>query len=129
MIVDTSALLAVLFDEDDADRFRAAFADHPCTMSVASYVEAGLRLVRLRDNSVPLRLLDGLIEAAEIRLAPVTEDQGRLAIEAYRTFGKGSGSPAPLNLGDCFAYALAKSTGEPLLFKGNDFLQTDLAHY
>lgn len=65
--------------------------------------------------------------AAEIQIEPVTEAQARIAREAYRDFGKGSGHPAGLNFGDCFAYALAKEAGEPLLFKGKDFIHTDLA--
>lgn len=67
-----------------------------------------------------------MIEAAQIAIEPVTEAQARIARQAYRDFGKASGHPAKLNFGDCFAYALAKATGEPLLFKGQDFSQTDV---
>jgi len=69
---------------------------------------------------------DELLQAAHIVISPVTEDQARIARDAYRDFGKGSGHPAALNLGDCFAYALAKAVGEPLLFKGDGFRQTDV---
>jgi ribonuclease VapC len=78
-------------------------------------------------DPVASRRLDDLLRAAGLAVEPVTEAQARIAREAYRDFGKGSGHPAQLNFGDCFAYALAKVTGEPLLFKGNDFSQTDIA--
>ncbi|MCA8909548.1 MAG: type II toxin-antitoxin system VapC family toxin [Rhodospirillaceae bacterium] len=127
MIVDASAVLAVLFNEPDAGRFVAALADHPVRkMSVANYVEAGIRLVHGKASAIPRRQLDTFIRAAGIEIEAVSPDQGRLAIDAYRDFGKGSDSPAQLNLGDCFAYALAKDTGLPLLFKGNDFTHTDI---
>jgi ribonuclease VapC len=76
---------------------------------------------------VASRRFDDLFRAAELLIEPVTESQARIAREAYHDFGKGSGHPAALNFGDCFAYALAKSAGEPLLFKGDDFTRTDLA--
>ena len=77
-------------------------------------------------DPVASRRFDELIEAAQIATEPVTEAQARLARQAYRDFGKASGHPAKLNFGDCFSYALAKSRGEPLLFKGQDFAQTDV---
>ena len=77
-------------------------------------------------NPLLRRQLDEFIETAEIVVEPVTEQQARIAREAYRDFGKGSGHPAQLNFGDCVSYALAKTTGEPLLFKGNDFSRTDI---
>ena len=73
------------------------------------------------------RRFDDLVREARLLIEPVTEAQARTAREAYRDFGKGSEHPARLNFGDCFAYALAKATGEPLLFKGDDFTHTDLA--
>jgi ribonuclease VapC len=76
---------------------------------------------------VASRRFDDLLGTAQVIVEPVTQDQARLAREAYRDFGKGSGHPARLDLGDCFAYALAKATGEPILFKGDDFTHTDLA--
>ena len=78
-------------------------------------------------DAVASRRLDDLFREARLAIEPVTADQARIAREAYRDFGKGSGHPAKLNFGDCFAYALAKSTGEPLLFKGRDFGYTDIA--
>ncbi len=77
-------------------------------------------------DPVASRRFDDLIKEAQIIIEPVTEAQARIAREAYRDFGKGSGHPASLNFGDCFAYALAKVTGEPLLFKGNDFGHSDI---
>lgn len=127
MIVDTSAILAILFDEGDAGPIREALAEGETRlMSVASYIEAGVRLVHNRASPIPRRQLDRLIRAVAIRLESVTIEQGRLAIEAYRDFGKGSGSKAQLNYGDCFAYALAKDKELPLLFKGSDFSHTDI---
>ena len=72
------------------------------------------------------RRLDAFLQEAEVEIEPVTIEQARLAREAYRDYGKGSGHPARLNFGDCFAYALARDTGEPLLFKGDDFRRTDV---
>ena len=77
-------------------------------------------------DPVASRQFDELIGVARIAIASVTEQQARIARDAYRDFGKGSGHPAGLNFGDCFAYALAKDTGEPLLFKGRDFTHTDV---
>ncbi len=126
MIIDTSALIAILRQEPEALEFSRAIeaAERP-RMSVASYVEAGVVADGAR-NPVVSRELDDLIRIADIELAPVTVQQGRLAREAYRDFGRGSGHPAKLNFGDCFSYALAKDAGEPLLFKGLDFGATDV---
>ena len=79
----------------------------------------------LRDPIVSRRF-DDLIQRGRIAVEPVTEGQARIARQAYRDFGKGSGHPAQLNFGDCFAYALARQTGQPLLYKGDDFSRTDL---
>lgn len=94
-------------------------------MSAASYLEAGI-VVDAQGDPVMSRRLDDYMQEARIAIEPVTEEQARIARQAYRDFGKGSGHPAQLNYGDCFAYALAKVTGEPLLFKGDDFVHTDL---
>lgn len=127
MIVDASAVLAILFDEPDADRYVTALADHATRlMSVANYVEIGLRLVHGQQTPIPLRRLEVFLRDSGIRLQAVSPEQGRMAIEAYRDFGKASGSPAQLNYGDCFAYGLAKETGLPLLFKGDGFNHTDI---
>lgn len=127
MIVDTSALLAILRLEPDARLFADAIeAATTRRMSAGTYVEASVVIDSNRDPILSRRF-DELVDSARIVIEPVTETQARLAREAYRDFGKGSGHPAALNLGDCFAYALAKERREPLLFKGNDFTQTDIA--
>ncbi len=127
MIVDTSALIAILRDEPEAERFTRLVADADrILLSAAGYVEAGAVVDRADDPTVARRL-DRLIEIAGIELEPVTAHQAEIARAAYRDFGRGSGHPARLKLGDCFAYALASETGEPLLFKGDDFGETDVA--
>ena len=126
MIVDSSAVLAILFGESDATRFADAIRDAPhCRMTAATWLEAAIRVDALRD---PL-LSDGfddLVRRAGIGIEAVTADHAQIARRAYLGYGKESGHPARLNFGDCFAYALAKSTGEPLLFKGDDFAHTDI---
>ena len=123
MILDTSALLAVLFDEPDADRYERAIAGATtCRMSVANYLEATM-VVEIRMGVDGGRQLDDLVETAGIELEPVTVEQAQAARLAWRRFGK-SNHPAGLNFGDCFAYALSEVTGEPLLYKGDDFALT-----
>ena len=125
MIVDSSAVLAILFGEPDARRHAAAItAAHPCRMSVANVLEASIAVER-RGGETAAHELDALLELAEIELVPVTVEHLEAARRAWRRFGKGN-HPAGLNFGDCFAYALARTTGEPLLFKGGDFAQTDI---
>ncbi|MEO8097417.1 MAG: type II toxin-antitoxin system VapC family toxin [Acidobacteriota bacterium] len=126
MILDTSAVIAILRGEAEAQRFSAIVErSNAPKMSVASYVEAGA-VVDAAKNPVVSRTLDEFLRVAGVALQPVTVEQGQLAREAYRDFGRGSGHPAQLNFGDCFAYALAKALGEPLLFKGDDFSRTDV---
>lgn len=126
MIVDSSALIAILRNEPDAEVFADALdAASIRRISAATYVESAIIIDGGR-SPISSRRLDDLIQEADIRIEPVTEGQARLAREAYRDYGKGSGHPAQLNFGDCFSYALARSTGEPLLFKGRDFAHTDL---
>lgn len=126
MIIDTSALVAILRDEPDAGRFAAAIeAADVARVSAMTYVELGAVIDRAHD-AVASRRVDELLAVAGIVVEPVTAEQARVAREAYRDFGKGSGHPAGLNLGDCFSYALAKTLGEPLLFKGSDFGETDV---
>ena len=126
MIVDTSALIAILRDERDAMAFAKAIADAPIRrISVASYVETAAVIDASRDP-IASRQFDDLLREARLVIEPVTEAQARIAREAYRDFGRGSGHPANLNFGDCFAYALAKARNEPLLFKGDDFAHTDI---
>lgn len=125
MVIDTSALVAILFDEPDAGRFaRAIAAAGRRLVSAANLLEAGIVI----DNQIgPTagRQLDALVERAAITVAAVSPEQVWVARQAYLDFGKGN-HPAGLNFGDCFAYALAKTTGDRLLFKGDDFSQTDL---
>jgi ribonuclease VapC len=126
MILDTSALIAILRLEAEAPEFAKIIerAAQP-RISAVSYVEAGAAIDGSRDP-IASRRLDELIEAAQIAIEPVTEAQARIARQAYRDFGKTSGHPAKLNFGDCFSYALAKSKGQALLFKGHDFSRTDV---
>ena len=125
MIVDTSAVLAILFAEDDAERYASAIAGaQVCLMSAANYLEAGIVI----DNQIGAaagRQFDALIARAGIRVEAVTREHADIARQAYLDFGKGN-HPARLNFGDCFAYALSKSTDRQLLFKGDDFSKTDV---
>jgi ribonuclease VapC len=126
MILDTSALIAILRYEPEASEFAKIIerAADP-RISAVSYVEAGAVIDGSRDP-IASRRFDELIDAAQIAIEPVSEVQARIARQAYHDFGKSSGHPAKLNFGDCFSYALAKSKGEPLLFKGKDFSRTDV---
>jgi len=126
MILDTSALIAILRFEAEAPEFaRIIERTAQPRISAVSYVETGAVIDGSKDP-VASRRFDELIEAAQIAIEPVTEAQARIARQAYRDFGKTSGHSAKLNFADCFSYALAKSKGEPLLFKGSDFSQTDV---
>ncbi|HUN13200.1 MAG TPA: type II toxin-antitoxin system VapC family toxin [Rhabdaerophilum sp.] len=125
MIVDASALLAVLFVEPEKDMFRdKLLRNSQLLMSPVNYLEAS---VRADDPRHPAKgpELDALIEEFGIELAVIDRRQALLAREAYARFGKGNHA-AKLNLGDCFAYALSRARGEPLLFKGDDFRLTDV---
>ena len=125
MIVDTSAVLAILFEEPDAEHYRSAIAGaERCLMSVVNFLESTV-VFEGRIGSAGGHELDLLIEEAPIQLEAVTAEHAQTARRAWRQFGKGN-HPAALNFGDCFAYALAKETGEPLLFKGRDFTLTDI---
>jgi ribonuclease VapC len=126
MIIDTSALIAILRAEPDSRRFAGAIAGARVRrVSAVSYVEAAAVIDSSR-NPVASRRFDDLFREAQLVVEPVTAAQAQVAREAYRDFGKGSGHPAGLNFGDCFAYALARVTDEPILFKGDDFKHTDL---
>jgi len=126
VIVDSSAIVAVLKQEPEAASFAALMADDPrVRISAANYVEAGVVIDRA--GPVASRGLDQFIDDAQISIEPVSARQAEVARQAYRDFGKGSGHPAGLNFGDCFAYALAFESGEPLLFKGDDFVHTGIA--
>ena len=125
MIVDASAVVAVLWAEPDAKRYTDALEDSPRSrMSVVNFLEAAM-VLESRGGPATARELDHFIERARIELTPVTVRQAELARDAWRRFGKGR-RPRGLNLGDCLAYALAADTGEPLLFKGDDFTRTDV---
>lgn len=124
MIADTSAIIAILTDEDDAAAYARAIATAGVRrISAASYLECGIVLDSQRDPIIS-RSLDELLQEAEFVVEPVTERQARLARQAYADFGKGSGHPAGLNFGDCLSYALALQLREPLLWKGDDFEHT-----
>lgn len=126
MVIDTSALIALLGMEAEAARLAAAIeADATRLISAASVVEAAL-VIESRYGPDGGRELDLLTAKAGLSVEPVTAQQAEIAREAWRRFGKGR-HPASLNFGDCFSYALARATGEPLLFKGTDFPQTDVA--
>ena len=126
MVIDSSAIIAVLHGEAEAHAFIMKFAAAAtCRLSAANYVEAGL-VLRRDATGAARRAFETLLTDFRIVIEPVSANQAKLALAAYDRFGKGSGHSASLNYGDCFAYALARETGEPLLFKGNDFTRTDL---
>ena len=125
MIVDASAVLAILYQEEDALFYAAAIASAAaCRMSAANFLEAAIN-IDVRGDAEASRQLDAFMRRAGIAVVPVTLDQAQIARQAYLDFGKGR-HPAGLNFGDCLAYALARETGEALLFKGDDFSRTDL---
>jgi ribonuclease VapC len=125
MVIDTSAVMAILLGEPEEHAFRGAIkAASNRLLSASSRVEVGI--VALGRGGEPgLELAQALVETLTLDVVPVSAEHARLAIDAFRRFGKGR-HPAGLNFGDCFAYALARATGEPLLFKGGDFPQTDI---
>ena len=125
MIVDTSAMVAILYRETEAVRFTQLIHDaETCRMSVATHVELSMVIESQLGPEGTLQA-ETFLRRAGIVLEPVTVEQGEFASQAFRDFGKGR-HPAGLNYGDCFSYALAKATGEPLLFKGKDFALTDI---
>ncbi len=124
MIIDSSALLAVLYRESDAERYEELMATSKCRLSIANALEVAI-VVENRGGAVASQELDAFVESTDIELVPVTGAHFAAARRAWRLFGKGR-HPAALNFGDCFAYALAAVAGEPLLFKGEDFSRTDV---
>lgn len=121
MIIDASALIAILREEPEGERFRKTIATAESRrISAATYVESAIVIDAARDP-IASRRLDDLLQRTQTEIVPLTASQAKIAREAYRDFGKGSGHPARLNFGDCLAYALAKEMDEPLLFKGDDF--------
>jgi len=125
MVIDTSALLAVLFDEPERDQFvRAIAAARQRCISAGTLVEATI-LAESRRGDAAGRELDLFLYRAGIKVVPVSEEQALLARQAWRRYGKGR-HPAGLNYGDLFSYSLAKADGDALLFKGDDFARTDI---
>jgi ribonuclease VapC len=129
MIVDTSALLAIAWDEPERGRFEDAIEADPVRLiSAASVLESAIVMMRRAGRAAAdhaLARLHELLDQLGLEIEPVSAAQVRIAEAAYQSFGKGM-HPAGLNFGDCFAYALAKETGEAILFKGDDFARTDL---
>ncbi|MGQ0623886.1 MAG: type II toxin-antitoxin system VapC family toxin [Sporichthyaceae bacterium] len=125
MVIDTSALLAVLLAEPEAPRFAAAIAADPRRLvSVASALELTM-VVEARHGAAGGREFELLLHRIKAATVPVSADQLTVAQDAWRRFGKGR-HPASLNYGDCFSYGLARYSGEPLLYKGEDFTKTDI---
>lgn len=127
MIVDTSAIVAILRQEEDFEQYARALDQNQgsTSMSAATYLETAIVIDAARSPIVS-RLLDELIAEAQITIEPFTESQAKIARQAYADFGRGSNHPANLNFGDCFAYALAAEKRQPILYKGTDFQKTDL---
>lgn len=126
MVIDTSALAAIFFDEPERQKFLAAIAAAGSRLvSAANVLETGI-VVEGRQGESAGREFDLFIVRANLQIVPVDAEQADLARSAWRKYGKGR-HPAGLNFGDCFSYALAKSSGEPLLAKGTDFAKTDIA--
>ncbi len=125
MVIDTSALIAILQDEPERVSFSEEIAAAAvCRTSAATFFEASM-VLEARHGAEGVRLLDLLLESASVEVVAVDFTQARIARQAFANFGKGR-HPARLNYGDCFSYALSRHLGEPLLCKGNDFSRTDL---
>jgi ribonuclease VapC len=125
MVIDSSAVVAILSDEPERARFIEAIdADEVRLMSAATFVEVSI-VIEARYGPAGSKQLDRFLERAAVEIVPVDEEQARVARRAFTQFGKGR-HPAGLNFGDCFSYALAAALGEPLLFKGDDFPRSDV---
>ncbi len=125
MIVDSSAVIAILRGEPEADSFAELLVVTPSRMSAANWLEASM-VADGGGSPTAISDFDELIRQLGITVIPVTAEHARVARAAFRRYGRGSGSPARLNFGDCIAYATAITEGLPLLFKGNDFGHTDV---
>ena len=126
IVVDASALIAILEREEDAAVYAGAMADgDPPLISAATLVEVSIVMLR-RHGQKGLRSLETLLQEAGFQVESLTEQHAKAAVQAYASYGKGLKRGAGLNFGDCFSYALAKSTGLPLLFKGLNFAGTDI---
>ncbi|GAA0426727.1 VapC ribonuclease [Acrocarpospora corrugata] len=128
MIIDSSAIIAVINGEPEATPFAYAIAVAVCRISAVNYIEAAIEAAIVADNrgEAMRNAFDTLVDEMGLIIEPVTPNQARIARWAYQTYGKGNNSKAKLNMGDCFAYALAKDLDQPLLFKGEDFPHTDI---
>jgi ribonuclease VapC len=127
MIIDTSVLIAILRRETGYEDYlkRLEYVEGSVSISTSTLLEAHIVVQRLGQDGLEKMLVE-MIEDYSVAVLPFSISQQQLAVTAHAAYGKGSGHPAKLNFGDCFAYALAKETGEPLLYKGNDFSQTDV---
>jgi ribonuclease VapC len=127
MIIDTSVLIAILRREPGYHDYivKLASAAGNLSISASTMLEAHIVLQRLGQDGLEQKLVE-MVENYTFKILPFSPSQSALAADAHKQYGKGSGHPAKLNFGDCFAYALAKESGDPLLFKGNDFSQTDI---
>jgi ribonuclease VapC len=126
MIIDTSALIAILKNEPESEAFSEAIETAKVVrISAASYLESNIVVGRCKNPILTARL-EEILENPGLQIEPVTAAQAKIAWEAYRDYGKGSGHPANLNFGDCFSYALAREKREPILYNGDDFVHTDL---
>lgn len=126
MVLDSSAVLAVLFDEPQRRAFTVSIERDPHRLMSAGNVLESALVVEARRGEPAGRELDLLLHRAEVQVVPVDPEQVEIARAAWRRYGKGR-HPAGLNFGDCFAYALAVASGEPLLFVGEDFRRTDIS--
>jgi ribonuclease VapC len=126
MIIDTSAVIAILKNEPEAEVLSEAIeAAKVVRISAASYLESNIVVGRYKDPILTVRL-EEILDNPRLQIEPVTVAQARIARQAYRDYGRASGHPANLNFGDCFSYALARDKREPILYKGDDFVHTDL---
>lgn len=126
MILDASALVAIALNDPGATLFIDAIAgDGHVAISASTLLEASI-VIDARRNPIVSRRFDEVLQSIELEVVPFTVEQARIARQAYRDYGRGSGHPAQLNYGDCFSYALATERREPLLFAGKDFAQTDI---
>jgi ribonuclease VapC len=126
MIVDTSAIMSVLMGEDDsADFIKALAIASRRQISAGNWIELSAVLTRRKSEALDAAF-DSFRRTTILEIEPVSVDQAQIGHDAYRKYGHGSGHKADLNFGDCFAYALAKASGEPLLYKGEDFSRTDI---
>ena len=125
MIVDTSAILAIVLEEPERDAMlRRIWEARERKISAGTWME--LATVIARRHPEKARLIETLLRSIRLEIVDVTLEQARLGQDGYRVYGRGTGHRAYLNFADCFAYALAKATGESLLFKGDDFVHTDI---